>query len=243
MSPNTSPPQVKPLLPQNALSSRISLSKDQLGMATIAKWAPVLALVVLIIVGLIASPSFLSQGNIRNLLLSSTILMILAVGQTFVISTGGIDLSIAAIAQLSGIVMGLCFAAGAPIGLSILAAVAAGALAGVLNGLVVAKGRITDFIVTLGSFSILSGLTLLISNAKPQAVNSPLLITISTGGVGIISFMILIAVVVAILGRVLLFNTPFGTHVLAVGGNKKAADAMGISFTRVKVGVYAVSGL
>jgi ribose transport system permease protein len=223
-------------------TARIGMSKDQLDMSTIAKWAPVLALLFLIVVGLITSPTFLSQGNIRTLLLSSTILMILAVGQTFVISTGGIDLSIAAIAQFAGIVMGVTFVAGAPIGVSIVAALAAGTLAGALNGLIVARGRITDFIVTLGSFSVLSGLTLLISDAKPQIVASPLLTRISTGGVGIISFMILIAVIVAILGRTLLFNTPFGTHVLAVGGNKKAADAMGLSFTKVKVGVYAISG-
>ncbi|MBT2555283.1 ABC transporter permease [Arthrobacter sp. ISL-5] len=242
MSSDISPPQAKPIGRQAGIASRHGLTKEQLGMGAIAKWAPVLALIVLVIAGLLASPTFLSQGNVRTLLLSSTILMILAVGQTFVISTGGIDLSIAAVAQFSGIVMGLTFAAGAPIGVSILAALAAGTAAGVLNGFIVAKGRITDFIVTLGSFSILSGLTLLISNAKPQTVNSPLLTRISTGGIGILSFMILIAIIVAILGRVLLFNTAFGTHVLAVGGNKKAADAMGISFTKVKIGVYMVSG-
>lgn len=224
------------------LASRLSLTRDQLGMATVAKWAPVLALIVLIIVGAIASPTFLGAGNIRAMLLSSAILMILAVGQTFVISTGGIDLSVASIAQLSGVFMGIVIGWGFAPELGMVGAIAIGALAGAINGFIVSRWKITDFVVTLGTFSALSGLTLLLSDAKPKIISSTTLIVISTGGIGIISYLLIIALVVAIVAHVTMFRTPFGTHVLAVGGNRKASDALGISFTRVKVGVYAISG-
>jgi len=195
------------------------------------------------IVGAIVAPSFLSAGNIRSLLLSSAILMIFAIGQTFVISTAGIDLSVAAIAQLSGVALGLVVAAGSSPELGILVALAVGTAAGALNGFLIFRLKISDFIVTLGTFSAFSGLTLLLSDARPQIVNSPTLLAISTGGIGPMSYLLLVALVVAAVGYLLIFHTRFGTHVLAVGGNRKAADAMGLSFGNVKVGVYAISGL
>jgi len=227
----------------SALLARLGLSREQLGMATVAKLAPLLALIILVIIGAIVSPTFLSFGNIRSMLLTSAILMIFAVGQTFVIATGGIDLSVASIAQLSGVSLGIVVAGGLSPELGMLGALVIGTAAGALNGLIVSKLKITDFIVTLGTFSAYSGLTLLLSDAKPQIVNSSFLIAISTRGFGLVSFLLLIAIVVAVVAHFVMFRTPFGTHVLAVGGNKKAADALGISFVRVKVGVYAISGL
>jgi len=231
-----------PTRPRTVLQ-RLGVSRDQLSMATIAGLAPVLALILLMIVGAIVAPSFLSAGNIRSLLLSSAILMIFAIGQTFVISTAGIDLSVAAIAQLSGVALGLVVAAGSSPELGILVALAVGTAAGALNGFLISRLKISDFIVTLGTFSAFSGLTLLLSDARPQIVNSPTLLAISTGGIGPMSYLLLIALVVAAVGYLLIFHTRFGTHVLAVGGNRKAADAMGLSFGNVKVGVYAISGL
>lgn len=225
------------------LISRLGLTREQFGMATIAKVAPLLALILLVIIGAIASPSFLSASNIRSMLLTSAILMIFAVGQTFVISTGGIDLSVSSVAQLSGVFLGVVVGWGLSPELGMIGALLVGAAAGALNGLIISKLKITDFIVTLGTFSAYSGLTLLLSDAKPKIISSPLLIAISTGGFGPISYLLLIALIVAAIAYVTMFHTPFGTHVLAVGGNRKAADALGISFTRVKVGVYAISGL
>ena len=212
-------------------------------MATVAQLAPLLALILLVIIGAIASPTFLSFGNVRSMLLTASILMIFALGQTFVISTGGIDLSVSSVAQLSGVFLGIIVSWGLSPELGIVGALAVGAAAGAINGLIISRLKITDFIVTLGTFSAYTGLTLLLSDAKPQIINSPLLIVISTRGFGLFSYLLLIALVIAAIAYVTMFHTPFGTHLLAVGGNKKAADALGISFTRVKVGVYAISGL
>ncbi|MGO3759034.1 MAG: ABC transporter permease [Agrococcus casei] len=223
--------------------ARFGLTRQQWGMATIAKLAPLLALLLLVVIGAIVSPSFLSVGNIRSLLLSSAILMILAVGQTFVISTGGIDLSVASIAQLTGITLGLLVVSGWSPEAAIPIALIVGVLAGALNGAIISKLKITDFIVTLGTFSAFSGLTLLLSDARPQVVSSSTLSTIATGGVGPVSYLLLIALAIAVIAYVVMFHTPFGTHVLAVGGNRKAAEALGLSFARVKIGVYAIAGL
>lgn len=213
-------------------------------LGLLARWAPAISLVLLIVIGFIASPVFLTVSNLRALLLASAILMIVAVGQTFVISTGGIDLSVSAVAQLSGIVLGaVAVRVGAPLGVAIVAALLAGTLVGAVNGWIISKGKINDFIVTLGTFGAFTGLTLLISQAQPQTLSSEFLIRLATGGVGVLTYFLLVALVIAALGWLLLFSTPFGTHVLAVGGNKGAAAAVGLSFTRVKIGVYAISGL
>ena len=183
------------------------------------------------------------RPNIRAVLVDSSILMIIAIGQSFVMSTSGIDLSVSAVAQLSGVVLGaVAVGAGLPIGIGILIALAVGALAGALNGLIIARGKVGDFIVTLGTFGAFTGLTLLISQAQPQILGSAFLIRLATGGAGILTHLLLIALVIAGVAWVLLFYTPFGTHVLAVGGNKGAADADGLSFNRIKVAVYAISG-
>jgi ribose/xylose/arabinose/galactoside ABC-type transport system permease subunit len=227
------------------LLSRLSPAhRESSVLGVLARYAPAIALALLLVAGFIASPVFLTAGNIRAVLLDSSILMIIAVGQTFVMSTGGIDLSVSAVAQLSGILLGTAAVdAGVPIGTAILVALAGGALAGALNGLIIAHGRISDFIVTLGTFGAYTGLTLLISQAQPQVLDSLFLIRVATGGIGVFTTLLLIALVIAGCAWVVLFRTPFGTHVLAVGGNRGAADALGLRFTRIKVAVYAISGL
>lgn len=208
-----------------------------------ARGAPALALVVLGIVGFIATPDFLTSGNIESILVASAILVILCLGQTFVISTAGIDLSIAATAQLAGVTLGAVWAAGAGLVWSCVVAVAVGAVSGAVNGFIVAKGRVGDFIVTLGTFSALSGLTLLVSDARPEPVTSPFLIRVATGSIGPVPILVLVAGVLASLAWVLMFRTAFGTHVLAVGGNKDAADALGLRTDRIKIAVYTIAGV
>lgn len=224
------------------LLRQLQLDRESLGMSTLARWAPVLALLVLVLVSLFTAPNFLGAANLRSIFVQSSILIILAVGQTFVISTAGIDLSVSSVIQLSAVSMGAVVTMGGSVELGMLVAVAVGACAGLINGLIVAKGKITDFVVTLGTFGAFSGLALLISDAKAKTIIAPIMIEISTGGFGIVSYMVLIAIIIAFIARTILFQTAFGTHVLAVGGNRFAAEAMGLSTTGVKVGVYTIAG-
>jgi ribose/xylose/arabinose/galactoside ABC-type transport system permease subunit len=208
-----------------------------------AEWASVVGLIALVIVFTSLDSTFLSPGNVKSMLQASAILTILVVGQTFVIITAGIDLSIASVMTLSAVVFGLSVAGGLPVPVAILAAVLTGAVAGVVNGSLIAKAKITDFIVTLGMLSAASGLALIISDGKPTTVVSVPLLRFATGGLGILPFTFIVAIAIALIAHVVLFRTRFGTHVLATGGSVDAARAAGIRTTRIKIAVYTIAGL
>src|SRR5262245_45463417 len=125
-----------------------------------AEWAALVGLVVLVIVFQALNSTFLSPGNITSMLLAAAILIVLAVGQTFVIATAGIDLSIASVMTLGAVVFGQAYTAHWGLALSCLAGVLTAALAGMVNGLITAWGKIADFIVTLGMLSGAAGLAL-----------------------------------------------------------------------------------
>ncbi|MGW1209177.1 ABC transporter permease [Streptomyces sp. NPDC002499] len=207
-----------------------------------AEWAALVGLVVLVIVFQSADSTFLSTGNVESMLVSAAILIILAVGQTFVIATAGIDLSIASTMTLGAVAFGQAYQAGWGLGPSCVLAVVASAAVGVANGVIVARGKITDFIVTLGTLSAASGLALILSDGKPVTIVNTTLLKLSTGGIGVLGWTFLIAAGVALVAHVALFHTRFGTHMLATGGAPESASAMGISTARVKIAVYVVSG-
>ncbi|MDT7611513.1 MAG: ribose transport system permease protein [Pseudonocardiales bacterium] len=208
-----------------------------------ADWAAAVGLVVLVVVFQIANPTFLSSGNIRSMLVASAILVVLSVGQTFVVLTGGIDLSVASAMTFGAVLFGFGISHGWGIAGCGVLAVLGGALVGVVNGLLIGHGRITDFVVTLGSLSAASGLALVIADGKPVTVVSVPLLKLSTGGVGIIGWTVLVAAVVAVLAHLVLFRTRWGTHVFAAGGSPEAATATGISVPAIKIAVYTVCGV
>ncbi|MFI7602973.1 ABC transporter permease [Actinoplanes sp. NPDC049681] len=207
-----------------------------------AEWAALVGLVALVIIFQVLNPTFLSSGNVRSMLIASAILVVLAVGQTFVVATGGIDLSVASMMTLAAVVFGATYSSWGLAG-AMLAAVVTGLAAGLLNGVIIARGKITDFIVTLGMLSAASGTALVLADGKPVTVIDTFLLRLSTGGLGIFGWFVVIAAVVAVIAHVMLFHTRFGTHVLATGGSAEAATATGISTARIKIAVYAISGL
>lgn len=208
----------------------------------LAEWAALIGLVVLVIVFQSLNGTFLSPGNIQAMLVAAAILIVLAVGQTFVIATAGIDLSVASTMTLAAVAFGVAFTAGWPLAAAMVVAVVVGGLVGAVNGLLVSRGRITDFIVTLGSLSAASGLALILADGKPATIISPFLLKLSTGTVGVFGYSVIVAAVIAVVAHVVLFHTRFGTYVLATGGNPDAANASGVSTKRIKTAVYVVSG-
>lgn len=201
------------------------------------------ALVVLLVGFAIADPGFLSRGNVEAMLQATAILIVLVIGQTFVISTGGIDLSVASSMTLGAIVLGETFDAGHSIYIAILLGVLTSTVVGLLSGILIAKGGITDFIVTLGMLSAATGLALIVSDGKPTQVLDRFLLTLTVDGFGLFSYAVLVSLVIAVLAHLLLFHTPLGTHVLAVGGSEKAARASGVKSDRIKIFAYAAAGL
>ncbi|GAC1350668.1 MAG: ABC transporter permease [Ktedonobacteraceae bacterium] len=207
-----------------------------------AEWTAVVALIVLVIVFGITSSTFLSLGNIQAILVAAAILIMLSVGQSYVILTAGIDLSVASALTLGSVVFGQAYSHGFNIALACVLAILAGTAVGVVNGLVIAKGKITDFIVTLGTLSAAAGVALILSNGEPVTVISGFLLRLATGSLGPIPYFVIVAAVVAIVAHIVLFHTRFGTHLLATGGDPEAARAMGINTDRVKIAAYTISG-
>ena len=204
--------------------------------------APV-GLVALVVVFSILSPDFFTLGNIKAMLLAAAILIILGVAQAFVITTGGIDLSIAATMTVAAVGFGLAWQAGLGFWPSVLIALLAGGVIGAVNGLLIAYGKVTDFIATLGTLGVATGVALIASDGKPITVNSMVLLRLTTGSIRIFGYPIVIAAVIGGLAWLVMFRSRFGLHVQAVGGSEESATANGVSAARIRIAVYLISAL
>jgi len=214
----------------------------QLSEVSWPELASTIGLVVMAIIFVVLNPGYLSEGNVSAILQASAILIVLTIGQTFVIATGGIDLSVASTMTLGAVVLGEFYAAGWNLWAAALAGFVAATIVGIVNGLLISKGGITDFIVTLGTLSAASGLALIIADGKKNTIVEPVLIRMSVDGIWIFSWSVLIALVLAVVAHVVLFHTRFGLHVLAIGGSEESSRAVGIRTWMVKTGVYLISG-
>jgi ribose/xylose/arabinose/galactoside ABC-type transport system permease subunit len=206
----------------------------------------VAAVVVLLAVGAI-NHRFMSIENIRFMVLNSVVLSLLSLGQTWVIATRGIDLSVAPVMGLTAVVTGLLAqGSGLPLIGAVGIALAIGLLLGVINGLLVARLTIPPIIVTLGTYSIYSGLIFIYSNGT-QVDQVPA--AYAAFGNGIIASWLPVPIPVLVLAAVLflcwftLGHTLFGRAVLAVGNNAVAAYNAGVSVMATQIGVYVVSGV
>lgn len=209
---------------------------------SVGREAGLVAVVIALVIGFgIARPNFVSADNMLAIVLQASVVGILAIGQTFVLITGGIDLSIGSIVAVAAICTGmLTHVAPAPIAL--LGGIAIGGLAGAVNGLLITLTRITPFIVTLGTMSIYSGLALIISGGRavydiPQAFKDML-----SGRIAGIPNPIVIVVVLTIAGALVLKFTKFGEYLIAFGGNAETARLAGIKVKTVEAASYIVSG-
>jgi ribose transport system permease protein len=208
-----------------------------------ARYAAPIGLAVVFVVFFIATPNFLTVANLTDLLVSASILMVLAMGQQMVIAVAGIDLSVGSNLPWTAAILGFASTHGVNLGLSILLALVAGVVVGFLNGVLVARLNMTDFIVTLGTLSVVSGATLLLTGGNTVAVSSPVLQSLALDGIGPLRWFWLVAIMVAMLTAFLLFQTKTGTHLLATGGNREAARGTGIHVTRTRMLAYVLSGL
>ncbi|MER9747291.1 ABC transporter permease [Mesorhizobium sp. M0140] len=226
-----------------AEESRPSLAALLLDPSFWADWASVVGLVGLVIVFGIAQPVFLSVANLQALLLAAAILVVLSIGQTFVIATSGIDLSLAAAVMLGAIILGLVNVADYGIFIACMLAVLATSAVGFLNGLIITAGKIPDFVVTLGTLSGITGLGLILSGGEPTMVGSTFLLRLASGSFGPFGYPVWVAIAAVIVAHIALYHTRFGVHLLATGGQAESAGALGIRTNRVKIAAYTISGL
>ncbi|TQS73627.1 ribose ABC transporter permease [Rhodobacteraceae bacterium] len=224
-----------------------SRSSGKAAMAAVLHSPLALPLIGLIVVSVLmgfASDNFFSVSNIMNVLRQVSIVGILAVGMTFVILTGGIDLSVGAVMALSGtIAAGLMVNMGMPGWVGLLAGLGVGLGLGLFNGIMVAWGKMPAIIVTLATMGIARGLGLIYSGGYPISGLPSWISWFGVGRVGIVPVPVIAMVIIYALAWVLLQRTAFGRHVYAIGGNETAAKLSGVKTQRVKLAVYAISGV
>lgn len=200
-------------------------------------------LVALIVVLSIASPFFLSWRNCRNILNQSAIYMVLSVGMTFVICMGEIDLSVGSVIGFSGMVMGMLCVAGVPSIVAALAGLAVSSIIGMVNGILVAYGKISSFIVTLASMSVLRGFILVWTNAKPIYGFSDIFTFLGSGKIGPVNVPIILSLTIAVIGAVILHKSLLGNYCLFCGSSALALNRSGVNVKKVKIAIYAICGL
>lgn len=200
-----------------------------------------LTLVVVCILGFIRYEAFLTPENLLNVVRQNSMLGLVALGMTFVILTGGIDLSVGALLAVAGVIAANLAERGVVVAL--VAAVAATTVLGLINGLVIAKARIQPFIVTLATMIAARGLALAATGEQSVGISSAGFTWLGRGLIGgFFPVPILILIVAFAVGWLVLNQTRFGRNVFAAGDNDEAARLMGLNISRVTVAVYAISG-
>ncbi|MBM7817769.1 ribose transport system permease protein [Cellulosimicrobium cellulans] len=208
---------------------------DEVGIAGI--------LVLVVVVMSLLSPNFRTAGNFEVLLLNGAVVALLALGQTFVLLTGGIDLSTGSNLALTGMAAALGMQAGLPWWAATVLALVVGVAVGLVNGIFVHYLRLPPFIATFSMFGIAGSIPMILTGAASVTVRDPMFAFLGRGGVFGIPTPILIVALVAVVFSVLLARTSTGVHIYALGGNKETARLAGIHTGRTTLFVYAVSGL
>lgn len=203
-----------------------------------------LFVIIIMITGMsIFSSVFLTSGNILNVLRQVSINGILAAGMTFVILTGGIDLSVGSVIAVTGVISGGLMVGGHSPTTAILVGLLAGLLFGAFNGISIAYFGLPPFIATLASQTIGRGFALVYSDGKPYSISNTAFLNIGKGSVLGIPIPVWILIIVCIVAYIVLNYTNFGRYVYAIGGNENAAKLSGVKTKNIKMATYIIAGL
>ena len=201
-----------------------------------------LALVLLVAYNAIATPNFLTVDTVQLLFSQVPPVIIVSLGMALVIGTGGVDLSVGSIMAIASAVLAKFVTGGSPIGVAMLAAVAAGLLVGVFNGLVVAFARVQPIVATLGVLVAGRGIALVITGGALVELFVPIFKDIRLGKFLGIPYVMIVAALLAVGVAFLVRRTAFGYRLLAIGGNRRASVLAGLPVRRTLIVVYAISG-
>ncbi|MCT4617969.1 MAG: ribose ABC transporter permease [Marinisporobacter sp.] len=210
------------------------------------KYKSVIGLILFSLIISIINPRFMRISNILNVLRQTSINSIIAAGMTFIILTGGIDLSVGSILAITGAVVATLISSGMNVFIAVLIGIGIGAIIGIFNGLVISKGKIQPFIATLAMMTLVRGYTLVYTDGKPistgDLAGADLFSEIGSGDFLGIPIPIYIMIIVFAVGYYVLKHTPLGRYVYALGGNEEATKLSGINTDRIKLYVYGISG-
>lgn len=230
-------------------NDRKSTEKDQVSSWTsfslsrekVSRFFPFLLLLTLCIVFSLMSTRFLTVGNAMIIAQQAVVLLVTALGMTFVIVAGSIDLSVGAVVAVSALAAAMTSSTLGPF--AIVPACLVGLFCGWLNGIVIAKGKVPSFIVTLGAMVIYRGIVLLFTRGAPVSIEDEQFLSVYAGRTLGIPHSALIALLLVTLSTVILNRTVFGREVKAIGGGERVARLTGIHIDRVKIGMFALLGL
>lgn len=237
--------KLQPALPEQAATRPGFFRRHEKAGRFLIDQMPIVVLVLLCLFATLSSDRFLSYANISNVLLQASVMAVVTIGMTYVIIGGGFDLSVGSVVALSG-----CVAAEVLLRHGLVAGVVAGAaaglLVGLLNGWVIARLRVSPFIATLGTMTLVRGVVLLLTGGTPVVGEDGLgdaFMALGTGRILGMPVLVWIAALLALVFGWVLHATAFGTRVFAVGGNPEAAFLSGLRVQRITVAVYAICGL
>lgn len=236
------------------MTTETAANKPRRVLPSMSVLGPVIALLVLIVVGTALNSNFLSAANITNVLARSAFIGIIAVGMTFVITAGGLDLSVGSMAAfVAGLMIltmnGLTESMGVTLPVILIGvalALLAGLVAGLINGILITRVGIEAFIVTLGTMGIYRSLITWLADGGTLSLGfemRELYRPVYYGGIAGISWPIIAFVVVAVLGEIVMRHTAFGRHCAAIGSNEKVARYSSISVLKVRLATYVLLGL
>ena len=208
----------------------------------LAEYAIIVIFIVLFVVMSIFAPNFFTGNNMVNILRQVSISGICAVVMTFVMLTGGIDLSVGAILGVSGVLTAMMMLKGIPSLLASIIALALGVVIGGITGAIIHYIEIPPMIATLGTMTSLRGVAYLITGGTPVFGFDESYSKIGQGHVGVIPIPVIILAIVYVIGIFVLSKTKFSRYVYGIGGNQEVARLSGIKVARVKIAVYAISG-
>jgi ribose transport system permease protein len=208
----------------------------------VLKYKSLIGLLILCMVISFITPRFLSVANIRNVLTQVSVNAVIAIGMSFVILTGGIDLSVGSILAVSGAAAASIMKSTGNLFLAIIVALVIGCLIGLINGTLVSKGRIQAFIVTLATMTIFRGVTYVYTNGTPISGLGQSFSSIGNKTLLGLPIPVVFMVIVFGIGFYVLSQTRYGRYLYALGGNEDSARLSGINTSKIKTLVYVISG-
>jgi ribose transport system permease protein len=221
----------------------LTKSSKKLSMAVFEKMYAFFGLILMSVILTILSPNFLTTDNLISVALQTAIIAILAIGQSYVIITSGIDLSVGSVLALSGVVSAQLLVSGLPVPLAILIGVLVGALLGIINGFILTKGNLPPFIVTLGMMGVARGLALVLTDGLPVSGLPQEFTMLGNERLFFIPIPVIFLIIVGIIAHFVLSRTVFGRYVYSIGSNEEATKLSGINVNFHKIIIYGISGL
>lgn len=198
---------------------------------------------IVLIVGSAVSPYFFTSRNLVAVLITASVVSVLAVGQYLVIVTGGIDLSVGAVAALSSVAVGLTLQQGVPWPIALIVALLVAGFIGVFNGVMIVYGGVTPFIVTLAMMSLARGAAYVLQTGRQVPISNQGFLDAFVGDFGPLPAPIVIALVVTVLAALMMAQTRYGRRLYALGGNPEAARLSGLPVKRDVITAYFLSSL